>query len=111
MNPVASALHDVHARYAPVDDRVQDILERIRRDCRELDPKARNEGNERQVEEFIGALKARFPGRCFEAARPSGAEDRRAWEAARRIPAWIDNGYRHENRADTLGSLRRITTL
>jgi hypothetical protein len=27
---------------------------------------------------------------------------------ARRIPAWIDNGYKHENRADNLGSLRRI---
>ncbi|MGH9260525.1 MAG: hypothetical protein ACRD08_11615, partial [Acidimicrobiales bacterium] len=27
---------------------------------------------------------------------------------ARRIPAWIDNGYRHVSRADNLGSLRRI---
>jgi len=27
---------------------------------------------------------------------------------ARRIPTWIDNGYRHENRADNLGSLRRV---
>jgi len=27
---------------------------------------------------------------------------------ARRIPTWIDNAYRHENRADNLGSLRRI---
>jgi hypothetical protein len=27
---------------------------------------------------------------------------------ARRVPAWIDNGYKHENRADNLGSLRRI---
>ena len=29
---------------------------------------------------------------------------------ARRIPAWIDNSYRHENRADNLGSLRRLPT-
>lgn len=27
---------------------------------------------------------------------------------ARRIPTWIDNGYRHENRGDNLGSLRRV---
>jgi hypothetical protein len=27
---------------------------------------------------------------------------------ARRVPAWIDNGYRHENRGDNLGSLRRV---
>src|SRR5206468_2867383 len=27
---------------------------------------------------------------------------------ARRIPTWIDNAYRHENRADNLGSLRRV---
>ena len=29
---------------------------------------------------------------------------------ARRVPAWIDNGYRHENRGDNLGSLRRQGT-
>ena len=27
---------------------------------------------------------------------------------SRRIPTWIDNAYRHENRADNLGSLRRV---
>ena len=27
---------------------------------------------------------------------------------ARRIPTWVDNAYRHENRADNLGSLRRV---
>ena len=27
---------------------------------------------------------------------------------ARRIPTWIDNAYRHENRADNLGSLKRV---
>jgi hypothetical protein len=26
----------------------------------------------------------------------------------RRIPTWIDNNYRHANRADILGSLRRV---
>lgn len=27
---------------------------------------------------------------------------------ARRVPTWVDNAYRHENRADNLGSLRRV---
>jgi hypothetical protein len=27
---------------------------------------------------------------------------------ARRVPAWIDNAYRHQNKGDNLGSLRRI---
>ncbi len=61
MNPAERRLHEIHARYAPVDARVQEILEHIRRDCRELDPKARNEGNERQVEEFIGWISAQSP--------------------------------------------------
>ncbi len=26
----------------------------------------------------------------------------------RRVPAWIDNGYKHQNKADNLGSLRRV---
>jgi hypothetical protein len=26
----------------------------------------------------------------------------------RLIPTWMDNSYRHENRADNLGSLRRV---
>src|SRR5216117_912513 len=53
-------LDAVHARYAPVDVRVSEILENIRRDCRELAPESRNEGNERQVEEFIARLRAEF---------------------------------------------------
>src|SRR5438876_3795994 len=53
-------LDAVHARYAPVDVRVSEILENIRRDCRELAPESRNEGNERQVEEFIARLRVEF---------------------------------------------------
>src|SRR2546428_10860294 len=53
-------LDAVHARYAPVDVRVSEILENIRRDCCELAPESRNEGNERQVEEFIARLRAEF---------------------------------------------------
>jgi len=46
MNPSERRLHEIHARYAPVDARVQEILDHIKRDCQELDPRARNEGNE-----------------------------------------------------------------
>src|SRR6059036_4009312 len=45
---------------APVDARVSEILENIRRDCRELALERRNEGNERQVEEFIARLRVEF---------------------------------------------------
>jgi hypothetical protein len=27
----------------------------------------------------------------------------------RMIPTWIDNNYRHDNRADNMGSLRRVS--
>ena len=88
MNPAERRLHEIHARYAPVDARVQEILEHIRRDCRELDPKARNEGNERQIETFIAWLSAQYPGRAYEVTRGSRAapvspEDARTWEQAR----------------------------
>src|SRR5213594_4534897 len=53
-------LDAVHARYPPVDARVTEILEHIRRDCRELTLERRNEGNERQVEEFIARLRVEF---------------------------------------------------
>jgi len=57
---MAPGLDAIHARYAPVDARVTEILENIRRDCRELARESRNEGNERQVEEFIARLRAAF---------------------------------------------------
>src|SRR5207249_9706298 len=56
-------LDAVHARYPPVDARVTEILENVRRDCRELTLERRNEGNERQVEEFIARLRAEFGDR------------------------------------------------
>ena len=55
-----SVLDAIHARYAPVDARVAEILENIRRDCRALERESRNQGNERQVEEFIDRLRAEF---------------------------------------------------
>src|SRR5205823_2015387 len=53
--------HDAaDARYPPVNARVSEILEKIRRDCREFGLERRNEGNERQVEEFIARLREEF---------------------------------------------------
>ena len=197
-----SVLDAIHARYAPVDARVAEILENIRRDCRALERESRNQGNERQVEEFIDRLRAEFGERVvierqrlsawavrttrwnylftvrgdstdrivlvahYDTWRGPGADDNTTGEEivkqylladlraarrpalthtyflagseecglvglssqllltlvavvaveiaillymmARRIPTWIDNAYRHENRADNLGSLRRV---
>src|SRR5882762_2036157 len=91
MNPSERRLHEIHARYAPVDARVQEILDHIKRDCQELDPKARNEGNERQVEAFISWLTVQYPGRTYEVARdgraaPVSPEDARTWQKARAHP-------------------------
>ncbi len=81
------ALDAVHARYAPVNDRVAAILENIRSDCRQLASETRNRGNERQVEEFIARLSAEVGNRAYEVSRrggrePVGPEDARRWEAA-----------------------------
>lgn len=197
-----SVLDAIHARYAPVDARVAETLENIRRDCRALEQESRNQGNERQVEEFIDRLRPEFGERVvierqrlsawavrttrwnylftvpgdstdrivlvahYDTWRGPGADDNTTGEEivkqylladlraarrpalthtyflagseecglvglssqllltlvavvaveiaillymmARRIPTWIDNAYRHENRADNLGSLRRV---
>jgi len=83
------ALEGIHARYAPVDARVAEILENIRRDCRELSSESRNRGNERQVEEFIARLSAEFGDRTLQVTRgtasaPVGPADASRWDSARR---------------------------
>ena len=84
------ALDAVHARYAPVNDRVAAILENIRCDCRQLASETRNRGNERQVEEFIARLSAEVGNRAYEVSRragrePVGPEDARRWDSACRL--------------------------
>src|SRR5438093_149247 len=83
------ALEAIHARWAPVDARVAEILEHIRHDCERLSHESRNQGNERQVEEFIARLRAELGRRAIEVTRgPAGAPvspaDERRWDAARR---------------------------
>src|SRR5207247_1432619 len=81
------ALAAVHARYAPVNDRVAAILETTRGDCRQVASDTRNRGNERQVEEFIARLSAEVGNRAYEVSRragrePVGPEDARRWDSA-----------------------------
>lgn len=64
MDATSRLLHQIHARYPPVDARVAEILEHIRQTCKDLDLKKCNEDNERQVEEFIARVEAEFPGRA-----------------------------------------------
>jgi len=81
-------LDAIHARYAPVDERVRDILANIRRDCTELNARKRNAGNEAQVEAFVASLTGRYGGRTYEVTRdgrraPVAPADAAAWETAR----------------------------
>ena len=83
------ALAAVHSPYAPVDQRVAEILAGVRRDCAALSTTERNRDNERQVEEFIALVRSRFGERVFEVARgpkdsPAEPNAALAWETARR---------------------------
>ena len=64
MDATSRLLHQIHARYAPVDARVAEILDHIRQDCKDLDLKKRNEENERQLEQFIARIETEFPSRA-----------------------------------------------
>jgi peptidase M28-like protein len=63
MDAPSRLLHQIHVRYAPVDARVAEILEHIRADCADLGRRKYNEGNERQLEQFVARVEAEFPGR------------------------------------------------
>ena len=84
----ADEIERVHARWRPVDERVAEVLAAIRGDCRELDPRRRNESNEEQIESFIARLEAECPGRSYRVERgPAGSpiseRDADTWRAAR----------------------------
>src|SRR6266536_4099018 len=65
MDATSRLLHQIHARYAPVDARVAEVLDHIRQDCKDLDLKQCNADNERQLEQFITRVEAEFPGRAI----------------------------------------------
>ena len=63
MDGPSRLLQQIHVKYAPVDARVAEILEHIRRSCQDLDLKNYNADNERQVEEFITRIETEYPGK------------------------------------------------
>ena len=70
MDELAKDLAAVHARWAPVGARVEEIRENIRRACaNRLPGESHNRANERQVEEFIARLREELPGRTYEVQR------------------------------------------
>jgi len=90
MDRLAKDLAAVHARWAPLGARVEEIRENIRRACaNRLPGESDNRANERQVEEFIARLREEFPGRTHEVQRggamPAEAAAAR-WEQAREQP-------------------------
>jgi hypothetical protein len=61
----------IHERYAPLDQRVDELLANIRGACEKRPEESFNRANERQVEEFIARLAAEFPGVAVERQRLS----------------------------------------
>ena len=60
----------MHARWAPVEERVREIQENIQASCADrLAGEGWNRANERQLERFITQLREEFPGRVYEAER------------------------------------------
>jgi hypothetical protein len=79
VDSLCKELAAVHARWAPVDERVADIREKIARGCADRLPgESHNRANERQVEEFITRLRENFPGRTYEVERDAGPDAERA---------------------------------
>ncbi len=75
MEELPKDLAEVHARWAPVEQRVGEILQSIRRACADRLPgESDNRANERQVEEFIAWLRTQFPERTYEVERDASAE-------------------------------------
>lgn len=86
MNTFSKDLDAIHARWAPVDERVREIQAGIERSCTDIQPgESFNRANERQVEEFIGALQKELSGRSYEVERGGASPDADAarWKEAR----------------------------
>ncbi|MBI2614381.1 MAG: hypothetical protein HYW52_01615, partial [Gemmatimonadetes bacterium] len=66
MDPQAQALERVHAPYAPLDARVEQLLRAIHAACQKPAHESYNRANERQVEEFLTRLLADLPGRSYQ---------------------------------------------
>ncbi len=82
MAELAKELAAVHARWAPVEERVTEVQANIRGACEDIQPgESYNRANERQVEEFIRWLRQEFLGRAYEVERGgSPLEERQAAE-------------------------------
>ena len=77
MDELSKDLEAIHARWAPVEQRVAEIRENIEHDCADLQSgESYNRANERQVEEFIARLRDEFAGRVLEGERGSTAASR-----------------------------------
>ncbi|MBI2956971.1 MAG: M28 family peptidase [Acidobacteria bacterium] len=88
MTELPKELAAVHARWAPVEARVNEILENIRHSCADRLPgEGYNRANERQVERLITWLREEFPGRIYEVERGGSPADRQVhaerWRQAR----------------------------
>lgn len=84
MDNLPKELAGLHARWAPVPERVAELQENIRRSCsNRLPGESHNRANERQVEEFIAWLKREFPGRTYEVERGRDRDTSQSWQEAR----------------------------
>lgn len=71
MDRVEAWLRNVeHTARRPVEQRVTELLENIRRGSERLDGETWDQANERHAEEFIFRLRDEFPGRVIEVSRP-----------------------------------------
>lgn len=89
MENLSRDLQALHARWAPVESRVQEIRENIERSCADRKPgESHNRANERHAEEFIAWLRENFAGRTYEVERNGGETSARVfaerWHSARR---------------------------
>jgi hypothetical protein len=75
MDRVEKWLREVEAaNRRPVEARVAELLEQVRRGAQRYEGESWDQANERHAEEFISWLREHFAGRVFEVARPPAHE-------------------------------------